>query len=330
MKIARPHMQRTLVIAGLLMCLPKGASAQEPGNAPAAELATPKPANTPLSNHTGGSQVGIACVLGTHAGIADADSETIARLVCSELRNAGIPVTGPHVLDVRATEVYRIELHKLGSIKILKLIHETPQDTVRASREIELARIEEARVAAPRIVQALVNNESIEQTRTVENLVRTETVQPPMIDSEFFFGLGLASAVAVGAPGFSEGYGVEIILQHQTPRWAMGGHARFLGSDQFVMANFNLGARYFILDTNFSPFLGGGLGLYALGIDSSDVDGGGGLGAQLEVGVELMRFHSSRLGAAVRLDLPFFDLDADGAGDGRYIVPVGIQLYYLF
>lgn len=305
------RMQRLTFVVGLLMHLTSGALAQEQGHATQVQ--------------------GIACVLGTHGGIAKADSETIASLVCSELRSAGVAVSGPHFVDVQASELYRIELHKLGSIKILKLIHESPQGTPQASREIELARIEEARVAAPRIVQALVHNESMEQTRTVENLVHTETVQPPMIDSEFFFGLGLASAVAVGAPGFSEGYGVEIILQHQSPHWAMGGHARFLGSDEFVMANFNLGARYFILDTNISPFFGGGLGLYALAVDSSDVDGGGGLGAQLEAGVELMRFHSSRLGAAFRVDLPFFDLaDASNLNGNRYIVPVGIQLYYLF
>lgn len=266
---------------------------------------------------------GAACVLGAHQGIRQSDAETVTSLVCSELRQAGIQVQGPLPQPFQASEVYRVELHTLGSITILTLSHESPQDTVRAVRQLELTRIEEARIGVPRIVQALVHNEPIEETRTVENLMRTETAKPQSINSEFFFGLGLGAAVAVGAPGFKEAYGVELILQHQSTHWAIGGTARFLGSGDLVLANFNLGARYFMLDTNISPFIGSSLGLYAMDLDLYE-DGSGGLGAQVEVGIEVLRFQNSRLGVALRADLPFFDVN------DQYAVPVGLHIYYLF
>ncbi|MCB9708826.1 MAG: hypothetical protein H6714_08580 [Myxococcales bacterium] len=268
-----------------------------------------------------------ACLLGTHNGIEQPDAETVTALICAQLRSAGVSVEGPYFETVEASELYVVELRRLGSSIILSLSHESPRGTLRTSRTLELSRIEEARLGAPRVVRALVHHEPIQETRTGENLLSVETTQPQRIQSEFFFGLGLGAAVGIGAPGFSEGYGVEIILQHQNPHWAIGGTARILGGE-LVVANLNLGGRYFFLDNDLSPFLGTSLGLYAL--DSSHDSNGGGLGAQLELGMEFMRFHSSRLGAAIQIDFPFFATTGYESGTDAYTVPIGVFVYYLF
>ncbi|QQR91503.1 MAG: hypothetical protein IPJ88_07215 [Myxococcales bacterium] len=344
MKFPLPY----LVLAGWFISLPVFAQQALPEDVPANNasttnktnetIQTPKvvpaepEAQTPAVEHVSGS----ACLLGNHFGIPEPDAQSAANLLCSEIREQGVAVQGPYFSAIESDKVYRIEMDRLGSLIIAKLSYEKPAGTVVDSRRIELARIEEFPRAVNRLVRALLKHESIEETQQVDNLVELETESQRSISSQFFWGLGIDGAINIGEGSNDTSYGLDLTLQHQGPRFSIGGQARFMGGDM-LLASFGVGGRFFVLPGNISPFIGANMNLYALEIDTAGTNyENGGLGAGVEIGVEALRLHDSRLGLAFRADFPFFNLNSNNLSSTAnvdrsiYAIPIGMQLYYLF
>lgn len=284
---------------GAIFASPSGASADSAiGEAPA-------PAAAPVVARSESS-----CRLDAHDGIDDADARTAALLVCSEIARLNPP----------ADAHYHVTLGKLGSIIILSVTREGDNPAITADvRELRLRGIEEASVAAPRLADSIVHGTPIVETERVDNLVGQETRQTPKRGGgSVHFSLGIVGEIPPLDQGIGPAPGLDLHVHYENKSWELGGGMRF-GHGQvsssapevgFYMAE--LGGRYFMNETDVTPFVGAGLGweYLNLNIPSTSFQGNNsGLGAYAEVGMEFLRTYHTHLSVGVRLDLPFFSID---------------------
>lgn len=251
------------------------------------------------------------CRLAEHPGIDDADARTAAQLVCSAIARAG----------ASPSERFRVSLGKLGSVVILTVAEEgSAVGSTVDSREMRLQGIEEVDVAAPRIADAIVHGVPLVETQKVDNLVGGETRQPKSLPGKVHFGLGLLGMTPPLSEGFNVAPGLILDTHYETgnQRLELGGSFRFAvgSSSQQAYADsvmFSIGGRYFTADTDFSPYVGGGLSWEYLSLTAPDFTGdGSGLGAYVDAGFEILRTHHTHLAIGARLDLPFFALNNNG------------------
>jgi hypothetical protein len=298
-------------------------------------------------------ETGPICLLGLHTGIDDADAETAADLVCKELRKNGVSVFSVQRSAEGASAVYRIELRRLGENILIDLVYEAPVGSPHDSRSTQLKNIEEVIVAAPRLAKALVYKRPMEETAQLDTLVGEETRPYDKIFGEFFWGLGVLG-VALPTAEIYSGFGFQLKVFYESSEYSIGfdlkGGGADQGDDDAGFFGMSVGARYFFSTANISPFVGGGLGFLLMNVenDSDDYDyyrsyDGMGMSAFLETGIEFLRFHSSRLDLALRIDAPFYALEDEyyepydyyspGSGSERvtrekYVFPVSLGLAY--
>jgi hypothetical protein len=257
----------------------------------------------------------VSCRLGGHAGIEEADATTAGRLVCDEIARLG-PAPGAH---------YRVDIGKLGSTVILSVAHEggnTNLDT----RELRLQSIEEVSVAAPRLASAIVHGEPIAETETTQNLVGEETRVPKTKAGSIHFALGLEGLMPPLSQGAAPAAGVIMDWHYEANRFELGAGLRAGGgsgggNNDPSMGYFmvDLGGRYYFTETDFSPYVGGGLEWMYLNLSAPGEDfngNNGGLGAFANAGVEVLRTHHAHLAIGARLDLPFFSIQNQNANSG--------------
>ena len=120
------------------------------------------------------------CLIGDHPGIPESDAQTVALLVCDELRKQGISITDPVYEAPVTANAYRVVLRRLGEKIIVRLSQENPIGTIIAERQLTLANIEEMIPAAPRLVDALINNKPI----AIFNTTGINPVKAAKIDAE--------------------------------------------------------------------------------------------------------------------------------------------------
>ncbi len=259
------------------------------------------------------------CSLGDHGGIGEADAATATRIVCSELANAG----------ARADEPYRVDLSRLGESVILSV------SLGSSSRTLRLAKIEEVPVAAPRLAEALVHGKSLASTEKVDNLVGDETRTYQKRAGEFRFGLGVLGTQIASAPAAIDP-GLVLQLLYEMPHFAVGVDMRGSGSatnGPSDNAYFALGptARYFFMDGDVTPYLGGGIAFSTLSVKPRGMMGARATGISpfVEFGVEALRLHRARVSLGIRIDLPLQSLKDDGqswySGD---VAPASAAGYY--
>jgi hypothetical protein len=263
------------------------------------------------------------CRLAEHAGIEEADASTAAQLVCAELARA----------DHSSGARYRVSLGKLGSVVILSVAREGDSlGSTADAREMRLQAIEEVSVAAPRIADSIVRGTTLRDTETVDNLVGEETRNPKAKPGKVHVAIGILGVLPPLSQGVGPAPGANLELHYETSAYEIGGGMRFGGgaasSGSPSMGFFGLwiGGRYFTSNTDFSPFVGGGLSwsLLKLRLPDGRFDGdNSGLGAFAEGGVEIMRTHHAHLAFGLRFDLPFFELNnrANSQNIGGYMTP---------
>ena len=326
-------------VLAAVMSVALGARGQTPAveDVPTAALppveATAEPPASPTAPDEAQAQAAVptgavACVVEPN-GIDAASAATAGRLVCEQLR-------ARHSQSQAGGAGFRVRLDRLGRSVLVTVSYEAPLGHPVRSRRMTLASLEEITVAAPRLATAVVLDQPLEDTQHVDNLVGEETREYKKKPGEFLWGIGLLGAsVPTGdlymAPGF------ELTGFYETPRFGFGFSGRFGGADrddsEYSFASLSLGARYFMSEGDFSPFVGGGVELLYLNVNQAD---GGGLGAYGEVGVEMLRLHGSRFTASLRVEAPFFGLEGtryDGYGPTpdpiqRYDVPITLGLGY--
>jgi hypothetical protein len=284
---------------------------------------------------------GASCLVVPNPGVEVADTETVAQIVCAELRRQGEAVGEP-TYDASG-ERWRVGVRPLGRKVFLSLQRVRGDGSIGEEGEILLSEIEEVPVAAPRLVESVRTGKPMAATASVDTLVGEETRKYRKKGGESFFGLGF---MGIGVPGTDVVPGGGLILRwsFETVDFGVLGDLRVVGGshgdDSALLFSAGVGGRWFLSESNWSPFLGLGVGWTGLNLDHAKENFKGsqlGMGGWLEFGVEALRFYESRLSLDLRAELPFFELDhetwdwEDGPKSRRkYYVPLTFAVVYSF
>ncbi|HVH44715.1 MAG TPA: hypothetical protein VM925_20320 [Labilithrix sp.] len=285
-----------------------------PGQAAAS---APSPAAVPIT---------ATCSLGDHPGVDDAEARTGADVVCHELAKQGATNTQ-----------HEIRFGKLGGRTLVTVA--SRNGNAYDERRTLLTGMDELPVAAPRLAGSLSDGRSLEDTRTVDNVLASEARAPKVQRGQMGFDGGLFGMTGIGADAGAAG-GVHMGLLYRAGSFGLSGHGRAggigSGDNKLGTASLDIGARYYFSTGEVAPFVGGGLGLayFDLSCRRSNAmappcggDGSGFAGYGL-VGMEFFRAHHAALSASLRADAPFFAL---GSGsDSKYVVPLSLNVGFVF
>ena len=266
-------------------------------------------------------------LLGEHAGIEEIDAMSAAKLLAVEFRNLGISVGDPVNKTRTSGTVYRVTFNRLGQKILVRLSQEMPLGTVLDEKQLWIDNIEEVIKAAPRLVDALVNNKQIADAIDMETVTSHEASQLNKKPGESLWNMGIFGAFIPGTdvtanPGYEFGW------SYETPKYGVGTEFRLsVSEDEYMFASWSIGGRYFFNAKNISPYVGGGLSIFGgsyedpyyyddydyfddyYGYDESGQNSG--LGAYFVGGISMLRLTKSRLKLEIRIDRPFFSLPED-------------------
>ena len=188
-----------------------------------------------------------SCELKQQSGLVESDARTATTLICEELRR-----------ESAGAGAYGISLGSLG--QAIVVVASRGDGT--ASLTVQVANMEEMPLAARRIAGALAHGRPLAAGQRVDNLLESETRQPPSKKGSLKF---MAGVMDVESPGFgarSVGFGLGLL--YSTPRFALPVEARFAWSGtgypdpELDLAGLGIGARRYVSDRDVSPFFGGG------------------------------------------------------------------------
>lgn len=314
-------------------------AAAEATDAPAAPPA-PAPAPVVEQPPPPAAATGTTC-LTFNNGLDAASAATGGQIVCDEIRAQGVALVAAGTPSASA---YRVHFDRLGAQLVVRVTYEAPLGTVKRSRRITVNGVEQVPVVAPRIARAIVQDESLESTQRVDNLVGEETRKYEKKSGEFLWGLGI---VGTSAPTENRWMspGVEFMGYYETPEYGYGFSLRTAigaGDKALRAASAGVGGRYFLSSGDTSAFVGGGLEVGYLDLEVGDSDSGepslwgSGISAFGELGVETMRLHSSRMIVGVRVEAPFYSVKqrsydygaAPASEESRWVLPVSVSATY--
>lgn len=271
-------------------------------------------------------------LIGEHTSIEEIDAQSAAMLIATEFRKLGVPVDEPVDRTRTSGTVYRVTFNRLGQKILVKLSHEMPLGTVLDEKQLWIDNIEEVIKAAPRLVDALVNDKEIEQAIDMETVTTHEAAELNKKPGESLWNMGIFGAFVPGTdatanPGYEFGW------SYETPKYGVGTEFRLSASEyEYMFASWSIGGRYFFNAKNISPYVGGGLSIFGGSYEESyedsyyyddydyfngyyyDDDESGensGLGAYFVGGISMLRLTKSRLKFEIRIDRPFFSLPGD-------------------
>lgn len=267
-------------------------------------------------------------LIGEHIGIEEIDAQSAAMLIATEFRKLGVPVDDPVGRTRTSGTVYRITFNRLGQKILVKLSQEMPLGTVLDEKQLWIDNIEEVIKAAPRLVDALVNDKEIEQVIDMETVTSHEAAELNKKPGESLWNMGIFGAFIPGTdatanPGYEFGW------SYETPKYGVGTEFRLSAKEyEYMFASWSIGGRYFFNANNVSPYVGGGLSIFGGSYEDSyyyddydyfngyyyeDDESGenSGLGAYFVGGISMLRLTKSRLKLEIRIDRPFFSLPED-------------------
>ncbi len=195
------------------------------------------------------------CLIGDHADLPEADAHTAAFLMCRHLRNQGVQVGEPVYDAPDSATVYRVSLHLLGQYVLVHLSQETPVGTVVIERELLLAGIEEMVSAAPRLVEALVNQTSL--AATVDETFQTDSLATEALQDKKGVQLGIFVDAVIILPFF----GIDVGYSRLRARLS----AAFVSEEAILHANIVF---FPARDRKWDPYFGFGVASIEAGDDS--------------------------------------------------------------
>jgi hypothetical protein len=291
-----------------------------PGQAAAA---APAPTATPIT---------ATCSLGDHPGVDDDEARTAADVICHELAQQ------------RATDgVHEVRFGKLGGKTLVTVA--SRNGNAYDERRTFLTGMDEIHVASPRLVSALVEGRPLEDTRTVDNVLSSETRQLKVQSGSMGFEGTMFGMTGVGSEsGASAGLGLGLLYRAGNLGASWSGRAGGIGSGEKKLgsASLDVGGRLYASTADFAPFIGGGFGLSYFQLNR-EIEGdlsGSGFGAFVQAGAEVLRSHHTAFSMSIRADLPFYSLQGSTetySNDGyktnhstAYVVPLSFNVALLF
>jgi hypothetical protein len=313
------------------------ADANSTSTAPAAAPpATPSAPVTAAAAAPGPQRIAITttCSLGDHFGIEEGEARTAADLVCNELARKRVS-GGEH----------EVRLGKLGTKTLVVLATRSGQTY--DERRVLLEGLDELTVAGPRLVTALSEGRSLDETRNVDTMLSQEAQGPKTKKGTLAFYGGFHGLTSVGREtGVSAGVQAAVLYRAGSLGLSLEGRANGIGSASKKTSGVSLDAsvRYYVLDTDVTPFLGAGLGISHTNLDRDNGDmSGSGLAANAQIGVEALRSQRVGLSVAIRGDLPFYELESGSRygllpsgsygplpAETGYAVPISLNVGLIF
>lgn len=238
----------------------------------------------------------------------------IRNVAASELRKRGIVLADERrtpgvqpiddslaevAADVGARRVFALRVGGRLGQKVPLSLDELSADTLAPvySASLTATGLEECDVVTARLVDAVLGRRGAETTVQMTTVTAVESKPFAKKPGERFWFIGLPVGLynAGASPaGLSLGYGYEAEFFRISVTGA--GFAR--GGDG--VAYLAMEGTWIPFATEFSPFLGAGIGYMGAG-------GHGGLGGLLEGGIEAFRLHGVRALVGVQVAIPFFD-----------------------
>lgn len=275
----------------------------------------------------------VILLIGDHQGIDEADIQTAALLIASELRKQGVSVGEPVYEVPTSATVYRVSLRRLGEKILVHLTKEIPVGTVAIERQLLIANIEGMIEAAPRLADALVHNKPIESTINMETVTETEARELKKVPTESHWGLGFFGAFVPGIdingiPGY------RIAWSYELPSYAVEVEGRIVSDAnderEAGFAAFSVGGLYFFSKRNTSPYIGGGFTASRAWWDephsfwetTGESEFNRGLGIYAVTGLQMLRTTQNRLKLELRVDRPLYSLE------NRDAMPISIGLFF--
>ena len=285
---------------------------------PAPAAAAP-PSKTPTT-------VTATCTLGDHQGVEPTDARVAADLICNELAKERVPA-GAH----------EVRFGKLGKRTVVTLA--SRNGSTYDERRVLVSNMEEVHTASPRLVSALATGKPLEETRNVDNVLSAETTKNETRKGSIGFEPSLFGATGVGASsGATAGGGLGALFRIDNIGVSAQARGGGIGSvePKLILATFDVGLRYYITQSDFSPFIGGGLGLgyhqLNRGKSTTKLEGSG-FGAYAQIGAELLRTHHTAFSVSARVDAPFYTLEGSAPNtprESRYVTPLSLNVALLF
>lgn len=283
-------------------------------------------------------------LIGDHEGVDEKDVQNAALLVAKELRQHNIFVGDPVNEVPTSGTIYRVVLRRSDEKILFRLSQEDTTGVVLVEREMLLADIEKIDSTAPRLIYALVHRESITSPSVLMNLGVFTTVAP--IEEVSPFG------AEIGFSFYGLSYAVDVEFQvawRETEFRSLGRRDQSKRKDYFHFYSTSVGGRYFFMEQNVSPYVGGGLGMmftkyettiktpnspdnaleaiaviFTAGQSLWDYDvhteETAGIGTYGVLGIEFLRFSRGRLKIELRVDRPFFKLPS------RDVMPITVGI----
>lgn len=221
-------------------------------------------------------------------------------VLAEERKSAGVQPIDDSLLDlaadVGARRVFALRVGGRLGQKVPLSLDELSADTLAPvySASLTATGLEECDVVTARLVDAVLGRRSAETTAQMTTVTATESKPFAKKPGERFWFVGLPVGLYNSGQtpaGFSLGYGYEA----EYFRMSVSGAVYARGSD---------GIGYVVMEgawipfaTEFSPFIGAGLGYMGAG-------GHGGLGGLVEGGIEAFRLHGVRALAGVQVTIP--------------------------
>jgi len=239
----------------------------------------------------------------------------IRSVTASELRKRGVAVSedvrteavqpaDDHLADlVQELDARRVFLVRIGGRlgrKIpLSLDEVTPaRFSPVASASLSATNLDEADIVAQRLVAAVLGRRAADDGGTMRTVTMAEARPFEKKPGERFLSLGLPVLLSRGnEPGGPLGFSLEYFYEAQSFRVGLLFETATHGGSG--VGWFGIGGAWLPFDSEFSPYFGAGIGYMGAG-------GDGGMGARLEVGMELFRLHGVRLIGGLDAIVPFF------------------------
>lgn len=255
------------------------------------------------------------CVLSDHTGVDDDEAKTAAEVVCHELSSRAPAAS----FDVR--------LGKLNG-RVLVTVGTPDGHRVRTF----LSGLDELDIAAPRLASSLIEEKPLAETRNVDNVIAEEGRMPKKVATTSGAVMGMFVLSSVGASS-APSAGIDVGLAFRTGHFGLTGNGRLggMGSGDTKISTVlvDVGAKLYITDGEWAPFVGAGAGLSRFSRQAPDGDRAGSGGeAFATAGLEMMRTAHVGFVLAARVDLPFYALE--GAGKSTYAAPVSLGVALAF
>lgn len=232
------------------------------------------------------------------AGLDAVTARTLGALVRAELRKAGHGAEEGPAAPGHRQWVLRA-LGRLGEKLPLALEEVGPQGQVLRSVSMTAARLEEADLVLPRLVQALLKGVPVEATARYATVTEVEAREPLHRPGLGHFAMGMP--VVLGGGGSPQGITLGYLYTAQ--HWMLGLEGFTATNDRSgVSSPLFLHAAWLPSDGPQSWYLGGGIGFLTVKEEGTTLDGG--MGLRASVGVEFFRLRRMRLQAGLDVYLP--------------------------